>query len=192
MADVHPNVRYRASVMTSLVGSVGWRLTRKVNRRASPQAIEPCSPKPSGSSISPRCVPGLPWTASMKICFVFSLYSQAIAVLRILALADDPSQFYRSPVSKAMGGSGQGCSIQKSHVAKSLDPASPFDSSPHPNPLPKGEEPTSGHPLSNALIGVPSPRRRRLEATDAGLASEPGDSGPPRWINSVRSMGLAR
>ena len=75
--------------MTSFVGSVGWRLTRKVKRRASPQAIEPCSPKPSGSSISPRCVPGLPWTASMKICFVFSLYSQAIAALRILVVSAD-------------------------------------------------------------------------------------------------------
>ena len=48
---------------------------------ASPQAIEPCSPRPSGSSISPRCVPGLPCTASMKSCFVFSLYSHATAAL---------------------------------------------------------------------------------------------------------------
>ncbi len=82
MAEVQPNVRYRASVITSCVGSVGWRFTRKVKRMASPQAIEPCSPTPSGSSISPKCVPGLPWTASMKSCLVFSLYSQAIIVSR--------------------------------------------------------------------------------------------------------------
>ena len=70
--------------MTSSAGLVGCRRTRNVNRMASPQAIEPCSPRPSGSSISPRCVPGLPCTASMKSCLVFSLYSQATMALLFL------------------------------------------------------------------------------------------------------------
>ena len=80
MAEVQPNVRYLASTMTSCSGSAFFS-TRNVNFRASPHTIEPCWPTPSAFSISPRCVPGLPCTASMKIRFVFSLYSQAIAVV---------------------------------------------------------------------------------------------------------------
>jgi hypothetical protein len=60
MADVHPNVRYFASVITSFSGFGVLVFTRKVNFSASPHTIEPCWPSPSGvSSISPRCVPGL-------------------------------------------------------------------------------------------------------------------------------------
>ena len=90
MAEVQPKVRYFASVMMSAVGSLGWRLTRKVNRIASPQAIDPCSPIPSGFSISPRWVPGLPCTASMNSCLVFSLYSQPIVRLRVIASSSGP------------------------------------------------------------------------------------------------------
>jgi hypothetical protein len=57
----------------SRVGSVGCRLTRKNKRKASPQIMEPCSPNPSGFSISPMWVPPSPRTASLNSCSTFSL-----------------------------------------------------------------------------------------------------------------------
>ena len=80
IALVQPNVEYLAAMMTSSTG-FSARRTLKKNFIASPQAIEPCSPTPSASAISPKWLFSLPLTAFINNIFVLSLYCQAITNL---------------------------------------------------------------------------------------------------------------